>query len=643
MNEFYRTAYTVQEVKDYIGGHEAVAFDFETAPDEQYRAQPLAALDPHRAHIVGCSFSVEEGTGIYVPVAHRSGRNMCSAQFREMLKELLEDTATVKIAHNLAFEAAFSYALGIIIQPPVYDTLAASQLMLKGPFNFRTLAESGLKTLARELCGEPLPTFESVTAGRLFDELDPADYETVRYGAADSDYALRLRGIFNGWFDEYLPKHRYIAEQVESPASVYIGLMKYNGIPVDSRLLDEKDRLAEAKLSEIRREIGFMIGDVKIGSSCSTREFKAYLYEALGLPVLKRTESGDGSVDDSAMILLGEWCGENRPELAGLFDLVREYRTWGKLKSTYLDGYRKHINPATGRLHPDILSLSTETGRMCCRNPNAQNMPRKTNDPAGIRSLIRAPEGKVIVSCDFSQIELRIGAFYCRDEKMLSVYRAGGDIHAATTSVIYGISYEQALDKHAENYKERRTIAKNVNFGTFYGLFPRGLQSTLKFKAGVEKTMEECAQILQNLKSGYPGLSLWQDETKSIAAFRGWTETWLGRRRYLPGITGSDWGRKSFAERCALNTPIQGTAADIIKLACGRLLEAIRENPWLQPILQIHDELTFLVPGERLDEAVMIIKKCMEAKPFPELDLPLIAEASAGRSFGEMEELSFEQ
>ena len=218
--------------------------------------------------------------------------------------------------------------------------------------------------------------------------------------------------------------------------------------------------------------------------------------------------------------MLAEWCAENRPELVPLFELVQEYRRWSKLKTTYIDGYLRFVNPATGRIHPDLLPLATETGRFAARNPNMQNCPRKTNDPVGIRAFILAPEGHVLVSCDFSQIELRVGAFYCRDPKMLETYRTGGDIHAATTSVIFGIPYAQAVDKNAPDYKERRTIAKNVNFGVFYGLFPRGLQRTLRFKAGLDKSFSDCEAIITNLKAGYPNLSRWQEQARRAAAAR---------------------------------------------------------------------------------------------------------------------------
>ncbi len=639
MNTDYKCIVTVDGIQRYIGNSAVVAFDFETAPDDPYREEEKSALDPARAHIVGCSFSVAEGTGIYVPVAHRIGNNIDRDAFFKFLADFLTDSAVTKVAHNIAFESAFAYAAGIVIQAPVYDTICAAQMTLKNNYEFRRLNESGLKKLADELFHEPLPSFSVVTDGRHFDELDAQDTETVRYGSADSDFALRLYHKFNDWFERFLPKHRYIAEELESPTAVYLGIMKRNGLPVNLPLMQERKVEAENEMERIRGEIEFIIGDVNIGANCSTQAFKNYLYKDLGLPVLKTTESNREAADDMTMTLLKEWCDKNRPELSQLFTLVQEYRKWSKIKSTYIDGYMKYINPVTGCIHPDMFALSTDTGRMNCRNPNAQNMPRKTNDPIGVRNFIKAPEGSLLLSLDFSQIELRVGAFYCRDERMLDTYRMNGDIHAATTSVIFDVSYEEAQDKHSENYKEHRTIAKNVNFGTFYGLFPRGLQKTLKFKAGVEKSVSECEEILANLKRGYRGLTSWQEEMKADAARRLYSETWLGRRRYLPGITSDNWGQKSFAERCALNTPIQGTAADILKLAIARILKGLPEREWLKPVLQIHDELVFLLPADKLDEAIAFVKKCMEAQPFPDFDVPIIAEASAGTQFGKMEEL----
>jgi DNA polymerase-1 len=597
-------------------------------------------LDAHKADITGISFSVLDGTAIYVPLKHRSGRNAENQKaIWDYLKLLFESKDVIKVAHNLAFESMFLYARGIILQKPCYDTIAASQLTLKSKWEFRSLADSGLKTLAPALCKAEMTEFSTVTEGRFFDELNPQEEKTIRYACADSDYTLRLYHVFNQWFDRFLPKHRTIVEEVESPTSVYVAIMKYNGILVDKSAMLKKQAEAAEKIVSIRKEITGIIGNVEIGANASTSAFKKYLFVDLGLPVMKTTAKHQEAADDETMILLKGWCESNRPELAHLFELVQEYRKWGKLKSTYIDGYLRFIDEDTGRIHPDLIPLGTETGRFASRNPNMQNCPQKDNDPIGVRKFIISPEGKVILSLDFSQIELRVGAFYCRDKRMLETYRTGGDIHAQTTSVIYRIPFEKAADKNAPHYKERRTIAKNCNFGVFYGLFPTGLQRTLKFKAGLNPTLAECETIIQNLKSGYPGLAKWQDEVKKRAAVSCYTETWLGRRRYLLGIRSSDWGKKSFAERCALNTPIQGTAADILKLACGRIISGLPERLWLKPLLQIHDELVFELPEDKVDEAVVFIKECMETQPFPEFDVPIVAEASIGRNFGEMKEM----
>lgn len=636
----YKCVYMLSEIQEYLKNTVLFAFDFETSPRDKWRNDKSAALDAHKADITGISFSVSEGTAIYVPLKHRSGQNAENqAAIWDYLKLLFESKDVIKVAHNLAFESMFLYARGIVLQKPCYDTIAASQLTLKSKWEFRSLADSGLKTLAPALCKAEMTEFSTVTEGRFFDELNPQDEKTVRYACADSDYTLRLYHVFNQWFDRFLPKHRTIVEEVESPTSVYVGIMKYNGILVDKSAMLRKQAEAAEKIVSIRKEIAGIIGNVEIGANASTSAFKKYLFVDLGLPVMKTTAKHQEAADDETMILLKEWCESNRPELARLFDLVQEYRKWGKLKSTYIDGYLRFIDEDTGRIHPDLMPLGTETGRFASRNPNMQNCPQKDNDPIGVRKFIISPAGKVLLSLDFSQIELRVGAFYCRDKRMLETYRTGGDIHAQTTSVIYRIPFEEAADKNAPHYKERRTIAKNCNFGVFYGLFPTGLQRTLKFKAGLNPTLSECETIIQNLKSGYPGLAKWQDEVKKRAAVSCYSETWLGRRRYLLGIRSSDWGKKSFAERCALNTPIQGTAADILKLACGRIISGLPERLWLKPILQIHDELVFELPEDKVDEAVVFIKECMETQPFPEFDVPIVAEASVGRNFGEMKEM----
>lgn len=636
----YKLALNKEEIARYIENFKLLALDIETSPLPQYRNDEKSALDAHKSTITGMSFSVSKGSGIYVPFHHKVGLNADFVDIWEWIKEniLMNENLTLVI-HNAAFETMFFYALGCVPQCKVYDTLAAAQMTLKTQTKFRKLADSGLKKLVPELLNIELPSFEDVTQGVYFDMLDSESFETIRYACADSDYALQLYHVFNKWFDENMPKHRFIVEQIESPTAVYVGLMKYNGVHLDLNLMHEKGLEAGLQIDQLKEDIAIMTDGASIGANASTKAFKDYLYKTLGLPVLKTTEKFSEAVDDEALILLSEWCEQNRPELVPIFQMIAEYRKWNKLKSTYISGYLKFLNTDTKRIHPDLMPLATETGRFASRNANLQNTPRKDNDPIGIRKFIAAPKGKMLISLDFSQIELRIGAFYCRDEKMLETYRNNGDIHAQTTSVIFNIPFSEAIDKGNSHYKERRTIAKNCNFGVFYGLFPKGLQRTLKFKAGLSKSIDECCEIISNLKAGYKGLEKWQRKVKRQAAEDGYVETYLGRRRYLPSITSADWGKKSFAQRCALNTPIQGTAADILKLAMGRIIKGLSERLWLKPLLQIHDELIFEVPKDKVNEAVNFVKECMEQQPFEGFDVPIIAEAAAGETFGTLSEL----
>ena len=636
----YKPNHTLDALQSYLSGATLVAFDFETAPTDKYRREEKAALDAHKSHIVGISFSIAEGDGVYLPLAHTAGENAADPEaVWEWLAGFFTDPTITKIAHNLSFESSFLYARGIVVQEPCYDTIAAAQLMYKNDKDFRGLADCGLKTLVSEYFQEQLPSFADTVGNRHFDELDPACEKTVRYACADADYSLRLYHLLNNWFDRFLPKHRYIVEKVESPTAVYVGIMRYNGLPIDRQLMDTKGAEAALKIKELREKIAFIIGDVKIGANASTAAFKRYLFDTLKLPKMKLTAKEKDALDDEAIILLKEWCAGNRAELVELLTLVQEYRRWGKIKSTYIDGYIKYISTATGRLHPDLMPLATETGRFASKSPNCQNMPRSGADDIGVRNFFTAPDGKVLLSLDFSQIELRVGAFYCKDEKMLETYQTDGDIHALTTGVIYRIPLTEAEDRHHPEYKERRTIAKNCNFGTFFGLFPKGLQKTLKFKAGLEVDLSECEAIIRNLKIGYPRLSRWQDEVKKRASFRKYTETWLGRRRNIPDIASSNWSKKSFAERVAMNTPIQGTAADILKLALGRIIKGLPDRPWLCPLLQIHDELVFEIPENQVENTVIFIKNCMETRPFDVFSVPIVAEAAIGKRFGELEEL----
>lgn len=638
----YRMETDLRNIEAYLQGAmeqamPVVAFDFETSPLPQHRADPKSALDAHRAYIVGVSLSTKEGSAIYVPLRHLGGGNADPEQVIPFLRGVLwMNPRVIKVAHNLAFESMFLYALGIVLQPPCYDTIAAAQMTLKSTFEFRNLSDSGLKKLVPELFGDELPSFEDVTEGRFFDELDSRNPETIRYACADSDYTLRLYHRFNQWFDAFLPKHRFIVEQVESPTAVYCGLMKYNGLLMDEEAMIRSQSEASARLIDIQGKIRNMIGDVDIGANAGTKAFKDYLYKDLCLPVLKTTAKNADAADDQVMVMLAEWCAEHRPELQPLFELVQEYRRWSKLKTTYVDGYLRHINPATGRIHPDLMPLATETGRFACRRPNLQNQVAPGSDPIGIRNFIVAPDGYVLLEADYSQVELRIAAYLSADGTMLSAYRNGTDIHAITTSAIFGIPLEEASDKKHRDYKHRRTVAKSTMFGILYGIYAKGLMRNLKASAGINLSEEECAGYIDGIKARYQRLAAWQGSVIARARACVYAETALGRRRYLPSIRSHDYGKRGTAERMAINTPVQGLAADCLKLAMARLIVVLADRPYIRPTMTVHDSLVFEVRGDKMEEAGGVIRECMESLPPLEDFTPLVAEVAVGGRYGEL-------
>ena len=665
----YRCETDLRKIEQYLHKADVVAFDFETAPLPAYRDDGKAALDAHRSHIVGVSLSVAEGSAVYVPLRHLRGPNADPEQIIPFLRDALwMNPAVIKIAHNLSFEAMFLYALGVVVQPPCYDTIAAAQMTLKTTFEFRALSDSGLKKLVPELLGDELPTFEDVTEGRFFDELASDDPDTVRYACADSDYALRLYRRFNEWFDAYLPRHRWIVENIESPTAVYCGLMKYNGLLMDETAMIRKQGECAARLLELREKIHAMTGGVEIGANAGTQAFKDYLFKTLGLPVLKTTaknaehsrptagrlearrseaecagtpgairDAHGASIDDQTMVMLAEWCAEHRPELVPLFELVQEYRKWSKLKTTYIDGYLRFINPATGRIHPDLLPLATETGRFACRRPNLQNQCQPGNDYVGVRNFIVSPEGWLLMEADYSQVELRIVAYLSQDAVMLDAYKNGEDIHSITTSAVFGISREEAADKHHSEYKHRRTVAKGTMFGILYGIGAKGLSVNLKASAGVRASVEQCEQYIAGIKARYTNLAAWQQYAKEAARRRQYAQTALGRRRYLPGIRSQDFRRRASSERMAMNTPVQGLAADCLKLAMGRLVKTLADKPYIRPVMTVHDSLVFEVRADHVDEAAALVKGCMEALPPLENFMPLVAEVAVGERYGELE------
>ena len=636
----YRAVFTISEIMKYLDFHKnkVVAFDIECAPKRNSlrgRAE-RASLDCNKGHVVGISLSVKEGTGIYIPLRHRNGENVkdITRTITWLKGFLFHNEGIMKVAHNIAFESSFLYEYGIVIKEPVFDTMLGAMLTFKKRGHFRTLKECGLKSLAKEIFSEDLPTFSQVVRGTHFDNLNSSHKETVRYACADSDYALRLYKYCLRNFELYAPEHRVLCERVESPAAVYTGLMKKNGITLNTSLLEDFKERALEEIELCRREIlSFSNRDVKLGANLQGEDFKNFIFKDLGMPVFKRGERGKPSLDEESLVLLEKWAFENFKRGTYLIECIKRHKKISKLKSTYIDSLEKLLNSETGKIHTDFLSLGTETGRFSSRNPNLQNLPRKDNDPLGIRRLFVPREGYVFLDFDFSQIELRVGADYCKDSKMIKAFMEDFDIHAMTTSIIYKISLEEAMDRNHKDYKKRRTIAKNCNFGVFFGLFPKGLQRTLFYKGGIEISEEECVNIIKSIKEGYPRLSKWQREAIDLARDKGYARSKTGRRRYLGEINSNNWQRRSMAERCALNTPIQGTAAEIIKIAMARILRELPERDYIKPLLQIHDELLFEVKEDKLKEAIEFIKEAMEKAPFKNFKVPIKVEYSTGYNF----------
>lgn len=643
----YQTMISLEQLAAYLEGAATVAFDFETSPKAGYKDRKKAALDPHQAEITGISLAVppnclemnnSEMAAIYIPLRHTIGANLDPAAVLAVLeKTVFENPDCLKIVHNLAFESKFLLAAKITLQPPVFDTMAGAQLILKDAAHFRRLGEVGLKQLTREWFGVELPSFADTVGSGHFCDLDPQAQKTAAYAGADAAYALKLWEFEQAWLGKNIPSHLQLAATMESPVALYTAMMESAGVLVDQPLLAASLGTANQGLTELRQQLEHS-GQrfVKVGANAATNDFKAYLFNDLSLPVLKTTETGKPSVDNEALDALMDYARENAPEVLNYLALVGEYRRLSKLEKTYLVGLASKINPVTQAIHSHFFPLGAETGRFTSQNPNCQNLPAGTTHGITVRDLLIARPGKTLVALDYSQIELRIGAWLTRDKKMMAVYQNGGDIHAMTTAGVYGITPEEAGDKSHPLYKERRSVAKNINFGIFYGLYPKGLQRILKLKAGLSLSLEACEAMIFNIHLAYPGLAPWQRGVIRQAAYHEKMGTALGRQRCLSGINSPDENIRSHAQRGALNHPIQGTAADILKLAMVRLLPLLGTTPAITPLLTVHDELVFEIDNPVLDQSIASLKQIMEETPFPGFDLPLAVEVSVGSRYGSL-------
>ncbi|WP_318458124.1 DNA polymerase I [Photobacterium leiognathi] len=574
----------------------AKAFAFDTETD---------GLDYMTANVVGVSFAIEEGKAAYVPVAHdyldapaQLDRDWVLAQ----LKPLLEDPNQAKIGQNLKFDASIVARYGIEMQGIVFDTMLESYV-----FN-SVVGRHDMDSLALRYLEHKNISFEEI-AGKgkkqlTFNQIDLA--QAGPYAAEDADITLRLHNALYPKV-EADEKLKHVFETIEMPLVPVLSRMERTGVYVDSMLLGAQSTEIAARLDELEKK-AFEIADQEFNLS-SPKQLQAILFEKMGLPVLKKTPSGTPSTNEEVL-----------QELAldyPLPKLILEYRGLAKLKSTYTDKLPKMVNPATGRVHTSYHQAVTATGRLSSSDPNLQNIPVRNEEGRRIRQAFVAQNGYKILAVDYSQIELRIMAHLSGDKALLDAFRHGKDIHAATAAEILGLDIEQVSS-------EQRRRAKAINFGLIYGMSAFGLAKQL------DMGRNEAQDYMNVYFERYPGVLEYMESTRNTASEKGYVETLFGRRLYLPDIKSRNGLRRKAAERAAINAPMQGTAADIIKLAMIAVDNWVQQQPQdeVRLLMQVHDELVFEVKESALESVTAEVKALMEQAAT--LDVPLIADAGFG-------------
>jgi DNA polymerase I len=531
-------------------------------------------LDALVAELVGISLSVEEGVACYIPLAHRTGEDQLDRQaVLDQMRPWLEDPKRHKLGQNLKYDTHIFANYGITLRGIQHDTLLESYVLESHlAHNMDSLAERhlGVKTIRyEEVCGKGAHQIG-------FDQVDLAT--ATNYAAEDADITLRLHHFL--WPQiENSPGLRYVYEQIEMPAMRVLGVMERNGIRIDSARLAAQGLEVGKRLLALEGEIHTLAGQPF--NIQSPKQIAEILFGQLQLPVIKKTPSGAPSTDEEVLQKLAE----DFPLPARILD----YRGLAKLMSTYIEKLPRMVNPKTGRVHTNFSQAVAVTGRLASSEPNMQNIPVRTEEGRRIREAFVPAAGCKLLSADYSQIELRIMAHIAEDESLLTAFAAGKDIHQATAAEIFGIPLEQVSS-------EQRRYAKVINFGLIYGMSAYGLAGNL----GIERAAAQ--KYIATYFERYPSVAHYMEETKLQAREQGYVETVFGRRLWLPEIKGSNGPRRQGAERAAINAPMQGTAADLIKLAMVAVqnwLEA--ENLKTRMLLQVHDELVFDVPLDELD------------------------------------------
>ena len=574
----------------------ADVFAFDTETDN---------LDYMVANLVGLSFATEEGVAAYVPVAHDyldAPEQLDRDWVLEQLKPILEDDAQAKVGQNLKYDASVLARYDIQMKGIKHDTMLASYV-----FN-SVGGKHDMDSLALRFLQHSCISFEQI-AGKgkkqlTFNQIDIE--EASPYAAEDADVTLRLhnRLMENIEQDEKL---KTIYEEIEIPLVPVMSRIERTGVFIDDMLLGAQSQEIAVRLDELEQK-AYEIAEQEFNMN-SPKQLQAILFEKMGLPIIKKTPSGAASTNEEVL-----------QELAldyPLPKLIIEYRGLAKLKSTYTDKLPKMINAETGRVHTSYHQAVTATGRLSSTDPNLQNIPIRNDEGRRIRQAFVAPHGWKILAVDYSQIELRIMAHLSGDKALLEAFQQGKDIHAATAAEIIGVSIDDVTT-------EQRRRAKAVNFGLIYGMSAFGLAKQLGIPRG------EAQHYMDTYFERYPGVMQYMEDTRSNASEQGFVETIYGRRLHLPEISSRNGMRRKAAERAAINAPMQGTAADIIKKAMLLVDEWIQAegDGRVKLLMQVHDELVFEVEESALAEIESKVQELMESAA--ELEVPLVAEAGHG-------------
>ncbi len=585
-----------------------IAFDVETT-----------STDAMRTSLVGISLATEAGLGYYLPTGHApanaGGEQLPLDQVLEALRKPLTRAKVPKVGHNLKFDYMVLARHGLAARPLGFDTMLAEWLC--NPAS-RSL---GLKNLAWIRLGIEMTEIEELI-GRGRDQRTMAEVpidEVAAYAAADAEICLRLQEKLQAELEE--KQQLKLFHELEMPLVSVLADMEMAGIELDTEFLGEFSDELSARLAELEGELFDLAGHPF--NPNSTQQLSQVLFDELGLQPpdgTRRTASGHFSTAASVL----EALREAHPVVA----LILQQREIAKLKSTYTDALPQQLNPATGRVHTSYSQTGSVTGRLASSDPNLQNIPIRTELGRRIRRAFVAAPGHVLLGADYSQIELRIVAHMANDEAMIQAFMEDQDIHNATAATIFNT-------EPSEVGAEMRRRAKAVNFGLIYGMSPFGLTRT------TDLTLAEAEEFVKLYFERFPGVRRYLDEVRSQAAEVGYVETLLGRRRYFPELSpsaGSPAQVRSRAEREAINSPIQGTAADIIKLAMIALPPALgKAGLAARMLLQVHDELVFECPVDEVEQTSKLVRKVM-GEAF-KLQVPLKTDASAGPNWAEMSPL----